>query len=242
MKKINDLITNAVKFINEDKYTEADEIIESILNNNLYLGVLTSSDWQTIGHISLLNSKFQIAKTAYTTSKNFEDTAFVLMLMKDLDGAEKTLLSVDLTPLGVWVRFLIDIFLNKSPKNWPSYFAIRHFMEFTIYCLLLSKNNDYIQLILKKLNKLLEINPDAEKFIGYAYFHFGLFEEAIKFLKNSLKRDQLDGEIYYALGQIYLFMKNYNESMSMLANAQLLLPTHYATKLLIEKVQLLMSD
>ncbi len=157
--------------------------------------------------------------------------------MRDLASSELYLNKLSLSPASIWCRFLFELFsVENKVKTWTKYFVIRQFMEFTVYCLLLYKNNDYVQLLIKNLNKLSKINSDSEKLIGYAHFQFGLLDEAILFLSKALKRDKFDGEIYYKLGQIYVAKNQLKEALAALENAKLFLPDHYATKALIEKI------
>lgn len=234
---LDNLIIKALDFTNKGNYTQAESLIFSILNNNDYLKNLSIHNWQFIAHICLIIGKFEVAKAAYIKVNNFEGVAFTCILMNDLSLAKTYLNKVDKSPVSLWCNFLIELFNNEnSRKNLPSFLAIRHFMELTVYCLLLSGNNKFVDLLIKDLNKLLQINADSEKLIGYAYFQFGKYDEAIKFLNNSLKRDHSDGEIYFKLGQIYFLKNDFVQALSMLNNAKVILPEHYATELLLKEV------
>ncbi|MBI3590223.1 MAG: hypothetical protein HY094_02455 [Candidatus Melainabacteria bacterium] len=236
LSEIDNLIIKAIKLVNEDKYNEVSEIITAILSDKSCLDKLTANNWEDIAHICILTRRFDLSKTAYMNAKNFECASFALILLNKLDDAKSLLKDVNESPASLWCNFLIELFSRKKDIKLPSFFMIRQFMEFTVYCLLLSNNNQFIQLLLDKLDKLLKINLDAEKLIGYAYLNFGMLDESINFLNRALKRDSLDGEIYFKLGQIYFLKKDFYQSLNMLNNAQLLLPGHYATKVLLEKV------
>lgn len=241
--KIDELINQAINFVNADNNSKAKQIIQLILNNKAYIEKLTPNNWQFIAHVCLITSEFELSYKCYLNSENLPGAAFVLILMKKLDDAEKILINASMSPACNWCKFLIDLFLEKEPLNQcPSFFAIRHFMELTVYCLLMSNNCKFIQLLVKNMNKLMKINPDAEKLTGYAYFHFGKYDDAIKLLNNSIKKDQYDGEIYYKLAQIYYLKNEPYEALSMLNNAQLFLPDHYPTKVLLEKVEAMISE
>ena len=234
----DNLIIKAIKLVNEDKYEEAFSTIQSILNDSSQVKNLSTNDWQFIGHICLTIGKFDLAKNAYQNANHREGLAFTLIMMKDLKSAKSTLNQTGSSPASLWCEFLAELFSGSKPlKKWPSFLEIRQFMEFTVHCLLIYNNNECIQLLLANIKKLLDINQDAEKLIGYAYFHFGMPEQAIKLLKGSLKKYQFDGEVYYKLGQIYYLQNDLYEALSMLNNAQLLLPDHYATQVLLEKVK-----
>lgn len=240
--KIDELINQAINFVNADNYSSAKQTIQLILNNKGYTEKLTPNNWQFIAHVCLIIGEFELSYKGYINSENMPGAAFVLILMEKLEDAKKTLINVSDSPASIWCRFLIDIFSeNKHLSQWPSFFAIRHFMELTIYCLLISNNYKFIQFLVKNTNKLVQINPDAEKLIGYAYFQYGKYDDAIKLLTNSIKRDQYDGEIYYKLGQIYCLKNEPYEALAVLNNAKLFLPDHYPTKVLLEKVEAMIS-
>ena len=243
LSEIDNLIIKSVKLLNEDKNSEASEILISILNDQNSLDRLTVNNWQVIAHVCILTGKFDMAKTAYINAKNFECATFSVILMNELDDARALLSGVNDSSASMWCKFLIELFSGKKQiKPLPSFFMIRQFMEFTVYCLLLSNNKQFIQLLLNNLDKLLKINQDAEKFVGYAYFQLGMLDEAINFLTSSLLRDSLDGEIYFKLGQIYFLKNDLYQSLNMLNTAQLLLPTHYPAKVLLEKVNCQLSQ
>lgn len=235
--EVSDLLSNALSLVNKNKNVEAFNIVQSILNNKPLAEKLDVHNWQYIGDISLICAHFDVASNAYLKACNLPGVAFSYILQNKLDEAEKILLKAENSPPQCWDNFLIDIFCERKKIRMPSFFQIRNFMEFTIYHLLLSKNEKHLQLLFKQLDKLLKINMDSEKLIGYAYFHFGKLDEAIKFLNNSINQNQFDGEIFYNLGQIYLLKNLPYEALSMLENARLLMPDHYPTCALIEKVQ-----
>lgn len=239
---VDDLLFKAFNLISSDKNDEANQIIEFILNDNKTVEKLNPSHWQNVGDICLSIGKFDLALVAYIKANNQAAHAFTLIILKKLDDARNLLNCINQSPLTLWCDFLIGIFSKKACIKWPTFLFIRHFLEFTIYQLLLSNNQNYIHLLLDKLNKLLEINLDSEKYIGYAYFHFGLLDAAINHLNNSIKRNEFDGEIYFYLGQIYLQKNQPHEALAMLENAKLFMPQHLPTKELFEKTKDFLSN
>ena len=243
LDQINKLIIQATDLVNSDKYVQASHVLQSILSNEKYVKNLTSNNWQLIAHLYLLIGKFDLSKSAYLNAGNQEGVVFISILLNKLEEAKDLLSKTVSSPANQWCNFLIELFSEqKRIKSWPSFFMIRHFMEFTVFCLLLSQNTRFIQVLFKNLNRLLMINQDTEKLIGYAYSHFGKFDEAIKLLNNAASRDQFDGEIYYRLAKIYLLKNNPIDALSMLQNAELFLPEHYPTKVLTEKVRLKLQE
>ncbi len=209
--------------------------------DNLMFDATNSNDveenCQVIAHTLLVSGKLKEAKEVYTKVNNIEGIIFASIIMRDLESSESYLNKLSLSPASIWFRFLFELFsVGNKVKTWPKYFTIRQFMEFTVYCLLLYGNNDYVQLLIKNLNKLSKINSDSEKLVGYAYFQFGLLDEAILFLSKALKKDKFDGEIYYKLGQIYFAKNQLKDALGALQNAELFLPDHFATKVLTKKI------
>lgn len=231
--EIDDLIFKAVNLVNSDKNLEALELVNAIS----IMDGLKASNYQSLGDICLTLGDFNKSNFCFSKAGNLTGVAFSLIMLDKLEEANKVLANLPKTPPSTWCKFLVDVFSEKGVREWPSFLEIRHFMELTVYSMLLAKRHYYIALLLKRLNKLLDINLDSEKLIGYAYFHYGLLDDSIKFLKSSLRKNRTDGEIYFVLGQIYFQQNNINESISMLENAKLFLPEHLPTKELLEKVK-----
>lgn len=243
---IDNLIFQGLKLVSDDKYKEAEQIIDSLQSDKNIVSTLNTDHWQYIADIYLTIGKYDLAQMAYIKANNSCGIAFTLILQNKLEEASNILTkskSKIKSPAISWCTFLIELFsCQKHISKWPSFLLIRNFLEFTFYHLLLSKNAEYMNLILNNLNKFHETNLDSEKLIGYAYFHFGDNERALQLLNNALKRNQFDGEIYFVLAQVYLKMNSLQESMTMLENAKLFLGEHYPTFSLIEQVKSLLSD
>ncbi len=233
INQVDKLINKAFALINEDKNTEAIEIVNAILKNN----VLQTEQLQFIADIYLAVGDFDKASICFQKTGNLQSSAFAL-IMSDKPNEAKALLDIsESAPVTLWCNFLYDVFSSKAIRQWPSFLGIRHFMELTVYSLLLSKKTHLINLLFKRTNKLLDINIDTEKYIGYAYYHYGDIDQSIKFLKTSLRRNRTDGEIYFTLGQIYNSRNDLKEALSMLENAKTFMPNHYPTNELLKKVK-----
>jgi len=232
-------ISKAFRFINEDKFNEAEETITPLLSNSENLKL---SQFQNIADISLILGKFELARNTYIKANNLPGVTLSFILQKEIQKAKEVLVNTPDSPAKFWCEFLTELFAEEeSIQKWPSFFEIRNFLELTVYLLLRSNNQKYIDLFIKNLNKLLDKNLDSEKFIGYAYFHFGDLDNALSLLNNSIKRNSYDGEIFFVLGQLYLKKGSPYDSLAMLENAQLLLPEHTPTKELLERVKAMLS-
>ncbi len=235
---IDKKISKAFNFINEDKFNKAEQIIEDLLNASKLKENLKTRHFQNIADICLTLGKFDLARDIYVKADNPSGAAFALIILKEIQEAKKILLSSPDSAAKFWCEFLIELFSgNKDIHESPSFFTIRNFLELTVYSLLRAGNQDYIKLLIEHLNKLLDINQDSEKFIGYAYFHFGDLDRAVSFLNSAIKRNSYDGEIYFTLGQLYLQKGSVYGALAMLENAHLLLPDHAPTKELLDKTK-----
>ncbi len=234
---VDDQISKAVKFVNEDKFNEAEQIVESLVANQDLKDFIKLSHLQNIAEIYLSLGKFKLAANTYLMTDNPAGTAFSYVLLKEIDKAKQILATTPDSPAKFWCQYLCELFSGHSVKNYPSFLEIRHFLEVTVYLLLRSNNQPYINLIIKNLKKLLDINVDSEKLVGYAYFHFGDLNNAELLLKNSVKRSAYDGEVFFMLGKLYLQKGLVSNALSMLENSSLLLPEHYPTQELLKKVK-----
>lgn len=240
---MDDLIFNALKLLSNDRYDESKTIIESILNNKSHLEKMNERHWQYIADIYLSIGEISPAKSAYSKANNKVGIAFTLILEKNLQEAVAVLAQANMSSAKIWCTFLTGLFLhNRNVKNIPSFLIIRHFLEFTAYSLLSAINNDYLDILLNNLNKLLEVNIDSEKLIGSAFYNFGDFKKAKELFKHSMKHNQFDGENYFLLGRLYYVENDLYNSLSMLENARLFLPNHLPTEELYEKVKTLISS
>ncbi|GEM_PF-3353242 len=239
---IENLLNNAFKFIAEDNYTEAENIIDFILENNTNIMFLDQAIWQSIADIYLSIGRFEKAKEAYICANNTVGVVFALIMLSNLDEAEFYWLKSNNSPAKDWCGFLIELFgKNHKINNWPTFLQIRQFLEFTGYHLLIAKNYEYLKLFILNLDELMKINMDSEKMIGSAYFHAGEIDEAIFYFIDAARKNQFDGEIYFNLAQVYILKNNLSEALSMLTNASLLLPEHYPTKALLEKTRAMLE-
>lgn len=240
--EIDKLIFRSLAFINENKNDEAHHTILSILNNNTQIEKLNTNHWEFIAGISLAVNDLEFAKRAFNKSNNKPGASFVLVLQNKIQEASLVLKDTNKSPASIWCNFLIDLFSKKLfIREWPSFLIVRHFLEFTVYNLLYTKNHEYLDILLKKLSKLTDINLDSEKLVGCAYYHYGDLERSIMFLNNAVKRNQFDGEIFFVLGQVYRTKNMLYDSLAMLENAKLLLPKHSPSEELYEKVRSLIS-
>lgn len=240
--ELDDLVFKSLSLAGNNKIEEARVIVQSILDNNLMLEKLNSNHWQFIGDVYLILGDFNSAKSAYEKSSNNASLAFTLILLKNFDEAREILEKTSESPASKWCNFLVLLFKNEIKKNHlPTFLQIRHFLEFTVYYLLLSKNNLILKLLVKNLNKLTDINVASAKLIGSAYLNMGYIDEAISFLLKSIKIDSFDGEGYFLLGKAYFLKKDFKNSVSALSKAELFLPQHIPTKELMLKARQLFN-
>ncbi|OGI19426.1 MAG: hypothetical protein A3B68_03775 [Candidatus Melainabacteria bacterium RIFCSPHIGHO2_02_FULL_34_12] len=242
LSRCDQLLNEAYKFINNENYKEAENIINLLLSDSSSPDKYDHKQWECIANLSLYVGNIKNSIYAHQYSNNLPGYAFVLILNNQYQEAKDVLEKANKSPAYYWSLFLLELVTPKSKvKHLPTFLQIRHFLEFTVYQIIILKRYNLLEKIFIILPDLLEINTDCEKFVGYAYYRTGYIEDAIFYLKLSLARNQYDGEIYYRLGEIYLSNNEPFEALSMLTNAQLLLPDHHPTKLLIEKTKQLIS-
>ncbi|MBI3308645.1 MAG: hypothetical protein HYZ79_04665, partial [Candidatus Melainabacteria bacterium] len=165
------LLMTPLKYLNDDKYVEVFDLVTHILQEKANLTSFTDNEWQVIGDIYLTIGKFSEAANAYLLAQNICGEALALILDGKISEAKLKLKDETPSPARSWCYFLSEVLLNSLfITHWPSHLQIRHFMENTVYYLLVAKKDVYINKIFGKLDKLLQINQDSEKYIGYADF------------------------------------------------------------------------
>ncbi len=235
---IDETILQANRFINEDKFIKAEEIIQSLITNPDLKQNLKPHHYDSIANIHLITCNFELAADTYNKTGNQSGIAFSYIFLREISKAKESLRLAADSPLKLWCQYLCELFSeNNIVKNYPSYFEIRNFLETTVYVLLRSKNYPYIELIVNNLNKLLKINPDSEKSVGYAFLNFGDLNNAEICLNNSSKRNPSDGEAFFMLGKLYLKKGLAHDAIIVLQNALLLLPDNLTIKKLLNEAK-----
>lgn len=234
---IDELVVKALNHVNSDDYDSAVNTVQIILNNNEYLNKLNKKHWEIIGSVYLASGRFDLSWHSFSKAGSRIGISFLMILMNKLDDATKELLNTNDSPFKRWCIFLVELFSGKRVDNWTTFLEIRHFLEFTVYYLLLIKNQEFIDKILSVVNKLTYINSDSEKYIAYAYFNFGRINEAITMLNNVLRRDKYDGEAYYKLGEIYLSLNQKKQAIEMLEKAKIFFPSHIPLNTLLSRLK-----
>ena len=233
LTKTNKLLLDGLKLANEDKTNEALKNIQCLFQKN----DLNEKDYELIAAILMMSGDFDQAAFMFSKAANYTSMAFLNIIKGDINKAKEFLNKSPGSSLFYWCRFLIDLFTDKLfLRRSPSLLQIRHYLEITIYYLLIANNKLFIDILKSETKNLIKLNIDTEKFIGYAYFHFGDLDTAVKYLNQAIQRNQYDGETYYVLANVYVKKKEYYLAAAMLENAGLLLPEHNPTKLLKEKV------
>lgn len=235
--KIDEQIYKAINLFNNDNYKEAEDLINFLLKNTDFKN-LSELQLNQIANIYLSLGKFNAAEDIYRKVCNSAAQAFCLIFLKDLQKAFSLLKTADHSQLSNWCHFLIEIFLGgKENKFPPSFLAIRHFLENTVYLFLKSKNENYLNILLSKVDFLSKYNLDSEKYISCSYYQVKDFDNAIKILQNASKRNSHDPEIYFTLGKIYYEKKMFTEALLSLENVKLLFPEHRPTLAIIKKIE-----
>ena len=233
LTETNKLLLDSLELVNKDKPDEALKNIQNLFEENN----LSEKDYELISAILMANGDFDKAALTFPKANNYAAVVFLSIIKGELNKAKEILNNTPNSSLAEWCKFLIDLFSEKLFfKKTPSFLQIRHYLEITVYYLLIANNKSFVSTLKNKLNCLIEANIDTEKFVGYAYFHFGNCSEAIEYLNKSIQRNSYDGETYFALAGVYEKEEDYFLAAAMLENAALLLPEHYPTKVLQEKI------
>lgn len=234
LTKTNKLLLDSLELVNKDKPDTAFQNIQVLLQEN----DLSKKDYELAATILMLCGDFDQAVLMFNKAANYAGAAFSIIMKGDIDKAKDILNNASNSSFVEWCKFLLDLFSGKLfLKKCPTFLQIRHYLEITVYYLLIAGNKSFVDILKNELNNLILINIDAEKFVGCAYFHFGDLKEAIKYLNQSIQRNCYDGETYFVLANVYEKQKDYYLAASMLESAALLLPEHSPTQLLREQIR-----
>ena len=230
---IREEIFVALKHLDRGEEIKAKEVVTKILQDKN-----DETNLQYIAYIYLILGQFSIARDTYLKAKSKDGEMLSSIFLQDLQRASKLIKNLEDSPSKSWGIYLLNIFQkDKKQSTNLTFLTVRNFLEMTIYLLLKSQNHYYLELLLKDLDNLTEINIDSEKYVGSAYYNFRDYKSAVQFLTNAAQKNPYDGEIFFILGKVYLALNLPFEALDMLQNARLLLGEHYPTKVLIEKAE-----
>ena len=88
---MNEIIFNILRLINEDKYIEANKLIEEILKNNNSDKEFDENDLQYFASCLLACRRFDLAVLFFTKANNFSSAAFVEIIRGNLKEAQQLL-------------------------------------------------------------------------------------------------------------------------------------------------------
>ena len=186
----------------------------------------------------LEEGRFLEAAKSFKESGNYVQSAFSMLLSRDLDEAEKLVRLSEDSLAKDWVLFLISLFKNpKEIKELPGFLSFRLFFEGTVTYFLKFELEDFFNRVLEILPSLERSYPEMRKFIGAAYLSLGNYDEAYKFLEEATRVCPMDVDINFKLGELYFFKKEYSKALSNFKKVLLQLPGHISSKKYIEKIE-----
>jgi tetratricopeptide (TPR) repeat protein len=137
-----------------------------------------------------------------------------------------------------WAKSLLTMIDNtiSSPKL-PSFIQIRNHLEADLSYIIQADRIEYAENLINCSDLLVQINPEAYKFIGKALMTNGFNSIAADFLLKSQQTIPNDPEIYYFLGQYSYDIGSIEESITMFEECLRINSSYSPARLMIEKLQ-----
>lgn len=164
-----------------------------------------------------------------------EETAYLLILQDDLDGARVVFEKLD-TPRAKWGRALVDI-IKGYIEEFPAYFEIRNFFEIDMDFLLKNEKISYVEQMLGALDFLCETNQEVYKFAARVLMENKLFNAAKKYLDKSKSVFYNDPELHFLFTKYYLRLKEYHNAEYHIKECLKILPEYYPAKKILADIQ-----
>lgn len=162
------------------------------------------------------------------------ECAYLLIIKDDLAGALKIFEALD-SPRAKWGKILVEI-LKGYTEEFPSYFAIRNFLEIDLDFLLKNQKIDYVEQLLGALDFFAEINQESYKFAARVMFENKLFNASKKYLDKSKFIFYKDPELHFMYAKYFLHTHEYSQANYYIDECLKILPDYYPAKKLKNEI------
>ncbi len=162
------------------------------------------------------------------------ECAYLLILKDDLDGALKIFESLD-SPRAQWGKALIGI-IKGYTEIFPTYFAIRNFLEIDLDFLLKNNKIEYVEQMLGALEYFIEINQESYKFAARVMYENKLFNAAKKYLDKSKSVFYKDPELHFLYAKYFIDTHSYTYANFHIDECLKILPDYYPAKKLKSEI------
>ena len=165
---------------------------------------------------------------------NSIEHAYFLILSDDLKEAKKIFKQQD-SPRAKWGLVLIDI-LNGYLEHFPTYFAIRNFLEIDLDFLLKNEKITYVELILGSLKILNDINQETYKYVARVMLENRLNKSAFEYLTLAKDIFYNDPELHFLFAKYYIKMREYQQADYHLDECLNIIPDYHPAKILQKEI------
>ena len=169
---------------------------------------------------------------ATDSSKTFKprsiEHAYACILGDDIKSAQAVFESLD-SPRARWGKFLTDVILGYI-EIYPTYFAIRNFLEIDLDFLIKNKKIDYVESLLGSLELLSEINQEIYKYVARVMYENRLHNAAREYMEKSKRIFYNDPELHFMFAKYFLNSRDYEEASFYIKECLRILPDYYPAK------------
>lgn len=171
---------------------------------------------------------FSANNTDFTFKPISIESAYLLLLNDDIVGALNVFEKLD-SPRAKWGKIICGI-INGYTEEFPSYFAIRNFLEIDLDFFLKNNKIDYVEQILGALEFFVDINQESYKFAARVMYENKLFNAAKKYLDKSKSVFYKDPELHFMYAKYYINTHEYTYANYHIDECLKVLPDYYPAK------------
>lgn len=165
------------------------------------------------------------------------EEAYCNILEDNLAEAKRLFFSIEDKDIRAkWGVFLCGLISGKI-EGYPSYFALRNFLEIDLNLLTMYYKGEYVENIVKYADWLYTINPEVHKFIGRVFLNNHLEEYGMAFLLKAKDYFYNDPELHYLLAEQYFKQNNIPECKKAIENCLNVLPEYFPAIQLQKKLK-----
>lgn len=221
----------------DNAYPEALQTLKPLNDDALGLPEdLYRASRELFGYAWLFSREYALASKSFSQGGNLYLSGYSHLLAGQLQQATNAWQPLLQKRPNHWCATLYGM-ASGNLQSIPTFLQIRNHLEADIMNLWKAKQWPWVENILFYVEFLSNINYEAYKFAGRAFYHMGQYEKAGPLLLRGQKILPNDAEVYFHLGQYYTAIGQHKEAMMVLQQCLLISPTYTPAQWLRDQIQ-----
>ncbi len=222
-------------FFKENDPTHAYAMLAPHLNNRKLGPEEKRAVYELAGLILRKQKKYDEAIQIYSAIKDWYQIGYCEMLRGNLLATRNYWARTTEQRENHWSLTLFGM-ISRQLNHYPTSFQIRNHIESDIHNLISAMQFNYLENVLAYADFLIQINPEAYKFLGRSLMHSSWVDRAGDFLLKGQKALPNDPEIYFHLGEYSEKKQLFEDTRIMLHQCLLISPTYYPAQEILDRL------